>query len=110
MTTHHKGLTIERWSGMPFVEQMGNVGSEVERTISWRAKKNEHYSQMAFERALELLDLTRKDPKNASKLKELGRVRECLVDYFMYFNEYGSTEESWKKYFYNFAYAARKNR
>lgn len=35
----------------------------------------------AFERALELLDLTAADPKNQSRLRELRRVREALSDH-----------------------------
>ena len=89
------------------MEQLANVGSEVYRTINWRNKDNLDYSNKAFERALELLDFTITDPKNRSRLKELTRVRECLVDYFMYDNIYGSSDEKWEKYFYAFAYAAR---
>jgi hypothetical protein len=37
-------------------------------------------------------------------------VRECLVDYFMFDNEYGSSDELWQQYFYGFAYAARLGR
>ncbi len=110
MTIIHKSLEGDRWNSMTLMEQMGNVGSDVERAINWRAKGNENYAMKAFERSLELLDFTIRDPKNLSKLKELNRVRELWVDYFMYSNEYKSTAESWKKYFYAFAYAARKNR
>jgi hypothetical protein len=61
-------------------------------------------------RALELCDFTIADPKDRSRLKELCRVRECLVDYFCGTNEYGSSDELWRKYFFAFTYAARRNR
>jgi len=64
--------------------------------------------KLAFFRALELLDLTIDDPKNALGLKELCRVREFLVDYFLYDNVYGFDDASWRKYFMTFALAARK--
>jgi hypothetical protein len=35
---------------MPFAEQMANVGSEVERALTWRAKDNPVYAGRAFER------------------------------------------------------------
>ncbi len=76
--------------------------------LAWR-EKNAKYSDAAFERALELLDLTMADPKNRRRLKEVCRVREVLVDYH-FDNEYGSTPESWEKYFYAFNYAARRGR
>ena len=87
--------------------RMANVGSEVERAIRWR-EKNSEYSEMAFWRMLELLDLTIDDKKNHSRLKELGRLREILIDYFKFNNIYGSTAEKWRNYFNAFNYAAVK--
>ncbi|MFZ2975601.1 MAG: hypothetical protein WA055_03180 [Candidatus Moraniibacteriota bacterium] len=103
----HTDLTNERWQNFSFFEQMANVGSEVERTIKWKNKENLEYSRMAFERALELLDLTISDPKNKKRLKEILRVREVLADYFAFQNEYKSTDKSWQNYFYSFNFAAR---
>ena len=88
---------------------MANIGSEVERALNWRAKNNALYSQQASERALELLDLTLASVKELPRLKEVARVREALVDYLIGTNQYRSTESSWKKYFFSFTYAARKN-
>ena len=105
---HHKELTLERWQQLSLIEQMANVGSEVHRMISWR-ERNAEYSRAAFERALELLDLTKADPKNRRRLKEICRVREVLVD-FTLDNDYSTTDESWEKYFYAFNYAARIGR
>jgi len=85
---------------------MAHTGSEVERTISWR-EKNRAYSDRAFGRALELLDLTIADPKNTERLRELCRLREALVDYFCFNNEFSSSDALWHKYFYAFNYAAR---
>ena len=98
----HADLTEEKWQRFSFFEQMANVGSEVERAIKWKNKENAEYSQLAFERALELLDLTISDSKNKRRLKELLRVREALVDYFVFQNEYNSSDLSWQNYFYVF--------
>jgi hypothetical protein len=103
----HKGLAAGRWFKFTFCEQLANVGMDIERTIQWRKRGNIEYSQQAFERALELLDLTIADPKNrGGKRRELCRVRETLVDHFVYDNEYQTTDESWSKYFFEFNYAA----
>jgi hypothetical protein len=102
---HHKTLTEQKWFSLSLAEQMANIGSEVERTIIWK-KKDEKYSRLAFERALELIDLTRLDPKNKSRLRELCRMREALVDW-CYDNEYRSTDKSWQNYFLAFNYYAR---
>lgn len=106
MSIQHNNLK-ERWSSLSFFEQMANVGSEVERALSWEKKENKQYSILSFERALELLDFTTDSIKEIHRLKELKRLREVLVDYFVYENIYGSTPKSWHNYFYAFNYAAR---
>lgn len=102
----HKGLTKKRWYSFSFYQQMSNVGSEVERAINWKKKNNQQYSQLAFERMLELLDLTINDKKNKNRLKELCRLREVLVDYLWGENLYQSEEIPTKNYFYAFNYLA----
>ncbi len=109
MSYQHKNLAAGRWEQLPFLEQMANIGSEVERTLNWRAKHNTVYCQQAFERALELIDLTLICVRSFSRLKELARLREVIVDYFFGTNQFMSTERLWRKYFSSFTYAARKN-
>ena len=109
MNPQHKDLAAGRWSELPFVEQMANIGSEVERALNWQAKHNVDYTQRAYERALELVDLTLDCAISATRLKELARVREAIVDYFSGTNQFMSTESSWRKYFAGFTYAVRGN-
>ena len=103
---HHKDLSQDKWFAYSLNEQLANVGSEVERTINWK-KKDKKLANLAFERMLELLDLTIADFKNKTKLKELCRLREVLVDQLWGKNEYKSTEQSTIRYFYFFNYLAR---
>lgn len=107
MTFQHQGAASGRWFQFSLIEQMANIGSEVFRAIQWKNKGNAAYSRMAFERALELFDLTFSDKKNLHRLREIARARELLVDFFDGKNIYGSTDEGWQKYFYSFNYAAR---
>jgi hypothetical protein len=106
----HREMAEGRWNLLSFSEQMANVGSEIERTISWRKKGYPDYSGRAFERALELLDLTISDSKNRPRLRELLRVRESLADHFFFENIYQSTPESWQRYFRFFLAIARGKR
>jgi len=108
MNVQHKDLAAGRWNSLSLCEQMANVGSEVERAIKWKEKGNAQYSQMAFERALELLDLTVADEKNKKRLKELLRLREMLADYFAFENVYQSSDLNFQNYFSAFNFAARK--
>jgi hypothetical protein len=109
MSPQHKDLAAGRWNELPFLERMASIGGEVERALGWRAKNNIEYSMKAFERALELIDLTLAHPERLSRLKEIARMREALVDYFFGTNEFKSTEASWRRYFSHFTYAVRRN-
>lgn len=110
MSIQHAGLAAGKWESMPFVEQMANVGSEIERTIKWKKKANNDYAMKSFERALELIDFTIRDEKNKKRLKELLRTREAICDFFYFDNEYQSSEMIWHNYFLSFAFAARLGR
>jgi hypothetical protein len=109
MSYQHRELAAGRWNQFSFAEQMANIGSEVERTISWKAKGQPDYSRRAFERALELLDLTIADARNRTRLRELLRVREALADHFIFDNTYQSSHEDWQRCFRCFLFAARRN-
>lgn len=108
MKLQHQKMANGYWKNLSLSEQMANVGSEVERAIHWKNKGNRIYSQKAFERALELLDLTISCSKK-TRLKELTRTREVLVDYFIGDNQFASSDDLWRKYFFAFNYHARVN-
>ncbi|MFA5362372.1 MAG: hypothetical protein WC335_03875 [Candidatus Omnitrophota bacterium] len=110
MNLQHKELAAGRWGTLPFLEQMAHIGSEVERALKWRQMQNPDYCRKAFERALELIDLTLDSVTGRSRFKELARLREAVVDFFAGSNQFKSTESSWKRYFLPFAYAARSRR
>src|SRR3989338_7162209 len=105
MSIQHVSLAAGRWKEMTLLEQMANVGSEVERALNWKSKNNAPYSEKAVERALELLDLSLGSTQEFPRLKELSRIREALVDYFFGSNQYQSSENAWRKYFLSFAVA-----
>jgi hypothetical protein len=106
----HPSLAAGRWQTFPLVEQLANVGSEVERALNWINKKNPEYSRAAILRALELLDLTITDPRHRRRLKELTRLREVLLDFFFGDNNFRSTEKNWRTYFHGFAHASALER
>jgi hypothetical protein len=101
-----KSLAEGRWFEFSLVEQLANVGCDVDRVIRWKSKGNIVYSDDALKRALDLLDLTIQDPKNKKRLRELGRMRELLKDYFMGDNSYAYSDNVWHKYFMDYNYMA----
>jgi hypothetical protein len=108
----HKSLGDGRWFTFSIYEQLGNVGSEFERAARAFEKGDHDRFEKAFERMLELLDLTIEDPKwhTHSRLRELLRVREEVCDVFHGGEIYGTSIETLKKYFLYFAIAARAGR
>jgi hypothetical protein len=109
MTYQHKSLASGRWKELSFIEQMANIGSELERALNWQAKGDSYHFQRSFERTLELIDLTLDNIKGFARLKELARMREVIVDYFLGDNSFGFSADALRKYFSNFLYAARKD-
>jgi len=109
MKYQHKKLAAGNWKKLSFLEQMANIGSEVERALNWQRRNKSDYSQRSFERALELIDLTLSNSRSFVHFKEIARMREAIVDYFFGSNEFMSTEVSWRNYFSHFTYAARRN-
>lgn len=109
MNFQHTQSAKGRWQKFSLLEQMANIGSEVERAIKWKNKGNPEYAEKAFERALELFDLTAADDKNKQRLKEILRAREIFADFFIGGNTYNSTDKQWQNYFYAFNFAARLN-
>jgi len=106
----HRELTAERWFTFTLAEQLGNVGSEVSRTLKWRSR-NPEIAERAMARALELIDLTLDDPRHRSsvaRLREICRAREVLLDFLVGPNQYGSTAVTLQRYFDAFAVAARR--
>ena len=75
----------------------------------WQGR-DERLMDRAFERALELLDLTLADPRWRDRLREIARARELLCDAASGGREYGTTVEDLDRYFLAFAVAARSSR
>jgi hypothetical protein len=110
MSAIHAGLTDSRWRTFSLAEQLANVGSEVERAMNWRRKGQPDHCTNAVFRGLELLDMTIADPRHRGRLRELTRLREVLLDYFLGPNEFGSSDAAWHRYFHAFGMAAALER
>jgi hypothetical protein len=83
MTVAHRSLAHGRWRELSPVEQLGNLGSEVERAIRASGRGDGESFDRALERALELFDLTLTDPRwSGRRLRELARAREEFCGLF----------------------------
>jgi hypothetical protein len=107
MTFQHKDLAAGRWFELSLAEQLGNVGSDVARALTWQQRGNAEHCTRAVDRAFEL---TLADAKHRGRLREIARIREVLADYFYGDNRFGSSPDLWRGYFDAFAIAARAGR
>jgi hypothetical protein len=105
--TQHGSLAAGGWSKLTLLEQMGNIGSEVGRTLRATAPSRR---QNAAYRTLELFDMTLDDKRWYGRGNELARTREVFCDYVFGDNQYNSNAADLEKYFMQFAIAARLQR
>ena len=111
MTPYHPELAAGRWLILSLANQLGNVGSEYERALSWKERGDKDRFEHAFARLLELLDLTITDPRwKNHRLKELTRLREVICDeLYSKAPEFGH-ETDLREYFLYFGILARNER
>jgi hypothetical protein len=110
MVIYHKELAAGRWFELTLIEQLANIGSEVHRAIKWFKEDDKERFQIAFEKALELFDLTLEDERWKGRRKEIGRSREFFCSLFQeqhYINHLPDDMEWLDNYFLWFGIRAR---
>ena len=111
MSLQHQNLSEGRWFTMSLAEQMGNIGSEVCRALTWRKKGNTEYAENAFVRSLELLDFTLADERwRGPKRREIARTRESWCEFISEKTNSVESDSAWSNYFDHFAVMARSQR
>ena len=100
----------ERWSRMTIQEQMGNIGSEVDRSINEKRCGDDTRLKSAIDRAFDLFDATTELlVKNKSpRTKEVLRARDQFLSLF--FNNTFDDADNIEKYFMQYAIASRLSR
>src|SRR5213593_1903474 len=104
MTTH-AGLAAGRWTALSLAEQLGNVGSEVDRAIApWAAQRSDR-----LERALGCFDLTARDDRwRGHRRREILRAREEFCRIFFEAHAPAGAARTLSAYFLRFALLARQ--
>lgn len=104
----HKELAGGRWFQLSLKEQLGNIGSEVNRAKNWQGKDEKNF-ESAVDRALDLFDLTLADERWKGRRWEIARAREVFCDAVYGGKLYKSSLTDLVKYFDHFAIAARSS-
>lgn len=99
----HGDETRRSWGEYPITYQMGNIGSEVSRSLKWTEKGNEARANKAIDRALELFDFTIEvNARNHGRLTEILKARDEFCDYFFGGNSYHTDPVRMQKYYDGF--------
>ena len=97
----------DNWYHLSLCEQLGNVGSDYERTLRWKAKGQQELFDNSFARTLEQIDLTLSDNRWAgARRREIARLREEVCHEIMHRDDPESAA-GLQRYFLAFATAAR---
>jgi len=104
----HQKLAQGKWHTLTLMEQLGNIGSEVERAFKGKEKGDARAFTGAADRALELFDLTITDPRLKGRLREIVRLREVVCDFLFGQNQYRSSPAQLRQDFLYYGIAARQ--
>ena len=104
----HASLANGRWQTFTLAEQLGNIGSDVDRAFRAHAQGHTDRFEAALERALELFDLSAADPRwRGPRRREILRAREQFCRVFFDETAEPDLADYLSKYFLQFAFAAR---
>ena len=79
----HANLSLEKWCSYSQGQQILMIANELNRAANWIEKDQNLESNMCYERAFELIDLTVEDAKWRGRLRELLRLREILAELYL---------------------------
>lgn len=109
----HSEETRQNWHNLPLSSQMGNIGSEVSRSLKWTEAGNQARADKAIDRALELFDFTIESKSNRTNkpcLTEILMARDEFCDYFFNGNSYHTDPKKMQKYYDEFAIMWQKSK
>lgn len=107
----HAEAAAGGWDRLSLVEQLAHIGSEVERAIRAHDAGRRARWEAALDRALELFDLTARDPRwRGHRRQEVLRAREEFCRLFFGESPPSGSAAGLRRYFLHFAIAARNRR
>lgn len=96
-------VDVTSWKKLSIFEQMGNIGSEVGRTMNALSRGDDESMTAAFRRALDLIDITVGCWSSESRRRELLRARELFTSAV----QSRQPDHALDTYFFQFALVAR---
>ena len=87
---------------------MGHIGSEISRAKNWD-NEDKVIRNSCLERALQLIDLTKNDPRNLERIEEVGLLYKRVEDIYFERNHSDASLSDLDWYCLEFASVVRKN-
>lgn len=105
----HYRIDRQKWAKLSLLEQMGNIGSEVGRSIKAKQNGDQAAWQAALERTLDLFDATTDELVKFKSLrsKEVFRAKDQYLQLFYNPASVEADSQKLEKYFIQLAIAAR---
>lgn len=112
MTVPTYAVDRKRWASMNIFEQMGNIYSEVGRSIIAKQRNRQEDCDFAVIRALDLFDATVDDlvKQRSPRIKEVLRAKDQYLHAIYDPSSKQETLTSIDRYFMQYAVAARLHR
>lgn len=101
-------MNKERWEKFSFEEQMGHIGSEYGRAESLNKKGDQENYKVSLERAIELIELTINDKRWETRLYEILKLKDVLVDLYEETRKYNVSAQYLENYFLSLALLIKK--
>lgn len=107
----HYAVDRQKWARFTIFEQMGNIGSEVGRSLNAKAAHPERF-ESALARALDLFDATVEVliAQKSPRVKEVLRAKDQYLAVALNAKATSIEMNSIDNYFLQFALAARRDR
>lgn len=102
----------DKWASMTIFDQMGNIGSEVGRSIKAQKSDDQQAFEAAVTRAIDLFDATIEDllVKKSQRIREVLRAKDQYLTSIYGTNRPLDATDSIERYFTQYAIAARLTR
>lgn len=101
MSSH--ALNVKKWASLSVFEQMGNIGSEVGRSMNALQRGDQESLSGSYRRGLDLIDATVSVWGSEARKRELLRARELFTEAI----ESQKIDRKLDAYFMQYAIAAR---
>lgn len=99
-------LDVQKWAALSMFEQMGNIGSEVGRSMNAIERGDKEALDGAYRRGLDLIDTTVTTWGSEARRRELLRARELFTSAV----ESRKVDRKLDNYFMQYALVARTTR